>query len=823
MRLIDLNGAWRMKRADESGWTAASVPGSVYADLLRAGRMEDPFFRDNEAEAMRLSDCDYEYRRDFSVEPSMLSHEKIFLLCEGLDTLCDVFLNGEKVLSASNMHRTYEADVKKLLLPGKNAVRVLFHSPIRYLAERQKELPLMGSGEAIAGYAYLRKAHCMFGWDWGPKLPDMGIWRSISIRGYDAARIDDVLVTQRHAGGTVGVTVRTALEIWDAARYTVRVRVTAPDGSVLEKRTAVENGAAETTVEIDRPQLWWPNNMGGHPLYKVEVFLAKEDAVLDEKSLRIGLRTLTVERKPDEYGESFAFTVNGVPFFAMGADYIPEDSILSRCSRSRTARLIQSCVEANFNVLRVWGGGYYPEDYFYDLCDENGIVVWQDLMFACSMYLLTDSFRENISAEAAQNVRRLRHHASLGLWSGNNEMEVGWAQWGWNAPEYSRLKADYIRMFEILLPGVIRENDPVTSFWPSSPSSGGCFDDPNGQDRGDMHYWDVWHGCKPFTAYRGIVPRFMSEFGIQSFPGLKTVETFTLPEDRNIFSYVMESHQKSGTGNEKILYYISQYFRYPKDFDSLLYVSQLIQAEGIRYGVEHWRRNRGRCMGTVFWQLNDCWPVASWASVDYCGRWKALQYAAKRFFSPVMVSACEEGTSVPLFLTNDTMREAEGEVRWRLTTARGDVVASGEEHAKVPALASCEALRLDFAKELDTAEKRRRTYLDFRFVSGGETVSRGTVSFVPAKHFSFENPKIAADVRQTEAGFAVSLTAESFARFVELRLAGADAIFSDNFFDLSAGESREIFVRKEDLSRSLSAGEFRKELQVRSLFDSYEH
>ncbi len=820
MLLTDLGGAWKMRRTDESGWTGASVPGSVYADLLKAGKMEDPFYRDNEEAAFELCRHDYEYERKFRVTGDMLAHEKVFLLCEGLDTLCDLFLNGKRILSADNMHRAYETDVKRILAPGENTLRAVFRSPVNYALEKQKESPLINVGEAIPGISHLRKAHYMFGWDWGPHLPDMGVWRPISLRGYDAARLAGVRVAQQHSPGRVDLDLKIGLERWSGGPLPVTARITPPGGAALEQTAQAGGGTLHLAFRIDRPQLWWPNNLGAHPLYGVKVTLGRKEAPLDETSFSIGLRTLTVRREKDKYGESFAFTANGVPFFAMGADYIPEDNILSRLSRGRTERLIRDCARANFNAIRVWGGGFYAEDYFYDLCDRYGLVVWQDLMYACGAYELTDAFRDSIAAETVQNVARLRNHASLGLWCGNNEQEWEWRGWREAGRGSPKLQADYIKMYEVLLPELVRSTDPNTSWWPSSPSSGGCFDDPNGQERGDMHYWGVWHGREPFTSYRSCFPRFMSEFGLQSFPCLKTVESFTLPEDRNIFSYVMESHQRSGTGNEKILYYISQNYRYPKDFDSLLYASQLIQAEGVRYGVEHWRRNRGRCMGAIYWQLNDCWPAASWSSIDSRGRWKALHYAARRFFAPVLASACEEGTRVSLHVSNESPAAVSGTLRWKLTDAACRTIDRGEAEVSVGAFSTRECRALDYAALLGSKAARRGAVLFYGFEAGGRSVSGGTVLFVKPKHFSFLDPKIDVDVREEGDRFILTLAAKAYARFVELRLAEADAVFSDNYFDLDASRGAQVELLKSDLSQPLTLGRLKDQLRVRSLFDA---
>lgn len=823
MLLLNLNGKWKMKRTDQDDWLNATVPGSVYHDLLKAGKMKDPFYRDQENEILELSKFDYEYKRSFFIEKEYLDHDIILLRCEGLDTLCEIFINGTNVLSTNNMHRTYEVDIKSFLIPAENGIHVIIKSPTNYVLKKNEELYLVSCADAVPGISHLRKAHCMFGWDWGPQLPDMGIWRNISICSYDNARIDDVYITQNHSENQVRLDIKIAINKWCVPGLDLMVSVEAPGGEVIEKKVVTACAEQHVVLDIHDPKLWWPNNYGDQPLYKVKVAVLNGPNTIDSKSLRIGLRTLTVKKQKDQWGESFAFEVNGKSIFSMGANYIPEDNILARCNLSRTEKLIKSCIDANFNTIRVWGGGYYPDDYFYDLCDEYGLIVWQDHLYACGAYDFNDAFKENIRYETMDNMKRLRHHASLGLWSGNNELEYAWAYWGWSECYGTKLESDYLRHFEKFLPELSKEMDPNTFYWLSSPSSTGSFNDPNNENCGDMHYWDVWHGRKPFTEFRKIFPRFMSEFGIQSFPGLKTVETFTLPEDRNIFSYVMESHQKNGTGNEKILYYIGESYKYPKDFDSLLYVSQLVQAEGLRYGVEHWRRNRGRCMGSIYWQLNDCWPVASWSSLDYFGRWKAAHYAAKRFYAPILASACEEGTTVSLHVSNETRETFTGKLSWRLMDHASGVIQSKETEVMLDALSTQEIITLDFRDILNTRQKQRETYLEYDLIAAGSAtvISSGTVLFVKSKHFALLDPQISTEAFEEEDKFIIDVSCKAFARFIELDLKNADALFSDNIFDLSIGKPKRVEVKKENLSSALTLADFKAQLRVRSLFDTY--
>lgn len=795
-----LHDNWEMRRMDQDKWYKATVPGTVYTDLLDNGLMEDPYYRDNEDKALRLMDYDYEYRMNFDVPENdeLQGCDEVLLKFEMLDTVADIYLNGNLVDSVCNMHKTYGYDVKEHL-KAQNELRIVFHSPNAFIKKEFENDPVLGSEDCTKGFPKLRKAHYMFGWDWGPRLPDAGIMRPVSLVGIKKATLSDVYVIQNHENGKVTLSVETQCRLahtdnfdWnDKDRLITTVTVTDPDGKEVVKDLGVPY-----RVEIENPQLWWPNGYGKQPLYTVRVELKdSEGELLDVWEKRIGLRTMTISRQKDEYGEEFCHVVNGVKIFAMGADYIPQDNILSRVNKERTRQLLTHCANSHFNCVRVWGGGYYPEDDFYDLCDELGLVVWQDLMFACAVYRLTEDFEKSICEEVTQNVKRLRHHASLGLWCGNNEMELFVGQEHWGAK--FTLKSDYVKMYEYLFPILLKVLDPQTYYWPASPSSGGGFDDPNDENRGDAHYWEVWHGNQPFTAYRQFHFRYLSEFGFQSFPSVKTIETFTEPKDRNIFSYVMEKHQRNNAANGKIMNYMSQTFLYPESLDELVYYSQLLQAEAIRYGVEHFRRNRGRCMGTVYWQLNDCWPVASWASIDYEGRWKALQYYAKRFFAPILISCEEKGyldqrisvnddadpirKSIRLNVQNETMDKHDLEVRWQLRNSMADVIESGEETLSVEPLSTTWFEE----KDMDHADLHEN-YVSYQVLENGEVISEGTVLFCPPKHFKFVNPGLKYRVEGDE----IVVSANAYAKSVEIRNEEDNLLLSDNYFDLNAGEKR---------------------------------
>lgn len=780
MRKLSLNGIWKMTGAGFD--CEGNIPGSVYSFLLDNNLMEDPYYRQNELGAQKFMDHEFIFYRTFEYE---LTGEKAVLHCEGLDTLCDIYLNGAHVAYTNNMHRTYEFEVTDLLQDGQNEIQIIFHPIDDYIKVKQKEEPLIGPCECTEGAGHIRKASCMLGWDWGPRLPDAGIWRNISLITLDSARITDFHIVQRHEGEKVYITTQVETD----KDTTVTVTVREPDGNTF----TIE---ANRETEIKEPRLWWPNGLGAQPLYVITVMVIEAGKEVDRQEKRIGLRTLKLIRERDRYGESFCHEVNGVRFFAMGADYIPEDNIFSRITPERTRWLLKQCKDSHFNTIRVWGGGYYPDDFFYDFCDEMGIVVFQDMMVACMTLSGKEEAKANFRAELFDNLTRIRHHASLALISGNNEVE----QVLFRRKE-SKVKSyimdSYMDIFEGLVPEVLEEVCPYIAYIPSSPTTCGHVIDPLNENYGDGHYWKVWHGNKPFTEYRNTYFRYLSEFGFQSFPCEKTIYSFTIKEDRNIFSRVMEMHQRSGVANGKILRYLSDTFRYPSDFGTLLYASQLLQAEAIRYGVEHFRRNRGRCMGTLYWQLNDIWPAASWSSIDYFGRYKALQYVAKRFYHPLLISCMETGekttrpvvtmepglydyeTKAQLCVTNDTLDEINGIAAWALRDSKGNVIKEGKDAITVPALSVLRLDEMDFHKtDVDN------TYMSYELMADGNVLSEGTVLFTVPKYFRFLDPKLRYEIRGDE----LTVYAEAYAKYVEIDSPDSDFILSDNYFDMNAGQ-----------------------------------
>ena len=799
-----------MHSLQENDWVPAKVPGSVYQAYLDAGKMDDPFYRDNEEKALNLMKQDFEFATTFDAEEALREADRTVLHFDGIDTLGEIYLNGTHLGDTENMHREWEFDVKELLKAEGNELRVILRSPVNYIYDSYEKDPLsVDCSDAMKGCSRLRKAHCMFGWDWGPRLPDAGIFREVKLLGITKARFDNVRISQKHVDGQVDLALFVGTETVTESPepFAYRVTLTTPEGK------SEVYGNSPASIHVEKPELWWPNGYGKQNLYGVKIELLDGEKVLDVWEKRIGLRTMTVAREKDQWGECFCHEVNGVRIFAMGADYIPEDNVLPRVTPERTRQLLTDARDCHFNCIRVWGGGYYPDDFFYDICDELGLIVWQDFMYACNVYELTDALRESIIEETKDNVKRLRHHAGLGLWCGNNEMESAWDHWGGFNDHSDALKQDYLTMFEKLIPEALKSEDDATFYWPSSPSSGGNFTDPDSDDIGDRHYWDVWHGEKPFSDYENYYFRFCSEFGFQSFPCKKTINTFTLPEDRNIFSEVMESHQKNGSANAKILHYIAENFLYPKDFESLIYISQVLQAIAIKSGVEHWRRNRGRCMGAIYWQLNDNWPVASWASIDYFGRWKALQYFSRHFYADVLGSlkVSEDAVYTP-YLQNETMQEVSSDVTVFVKNMLGEVLWKNSQRAV------CEPLSVKAMGPVslkDVIEGREsEVFVEAVFTHSDGTLSRQVEMPKPYKHMQIKKAEITFDVMIEGNLLTVRLKSDAPAFFVSVE-SNVDLVWSDNFMHLTGKEPYEITAVLPEGAEGVP------KIRVRSLCDSW--
>jgi len=827
LQKIDLTGKWTLQQGNKKQKIPATVPGCVHTDLLNSNKIPDPFIRDNELLVQWVGETEWSYSRTFNVPEKLLKRERVLLRCDGLDTLATIRLNGKLLGATDNMYRVWEFDVKGKLKPGRNEISVTFAPTGPYIESRQKNFPVeeLGANHKMRGRSWVRKEPCNFGWDWGPVLITCGIWRNIRIVAFDTARLADVHIRQNHPSRSLAeLSVKVDAEAAGkaASKLSTRVKASLDGKNIAETEQPLEKFSATAALAIKNPKLWYPNNLGEQPLYDVTVeLLDGQGKILDTTSKRVGLRTLKLIRKPDKWGESFYFEVNGKPFFAKGANWIPADSFATRITNEHYRDLLQSAADANMNMLRVWGGGIYENDIFYEICDELGICIWHDFMFACSSYpTFDDDFMANVKAEFEDNVRRIRHHPCIALWCGNNELEQGGVAPKWT--EHQMSWQDYGKLFDKLLPEVISRLDPERDYWPSSPHTP-CGDraDFNNPDCGDAHLWSVWHGRKPFEWYRTCTHRFNSEFGFQSFPEPKTVYGYTDPGDRNVTSRIMEHHQRSGIGNATIISYLLDWFKLPCDFDKLLWLTQILQGMAIKYAVENWRRSMPRGMGTLYWQLNDCWPVASWASLDYYGRWKALHYLAKKFFAPLLVSGIEdtEKGTVEIHLTNDHLTPVSGEIRWKLTDVSGKMLAQGSKPAKIGAGSSKQVTVVNCKKEIEK-HAARNVMMWLEFAIGGEVVADNFVNFARPKQIELQQPKITTAVRAGKDGtFAITVKAQNPALWVWLELDGVDVRFSDNFFHVLPGTPQTVVATP---AKKMTAQQFRSALKVSSLVDTYQ-
>lgn len=819
---IDLDTGWQFREESKNNWHAATVPGCVHTDLLDNKLIEDPFYRDNEKNQQWIGKTNWVYQTSFRVDAETLRRPNIEIVFHGLDTYADVFLNDVPVLRADNMFRTWRVNAKPALRP-QNTLRIVFRSPINEILPRMAnlgyELPAVNDqGEKTSPYT--RKAPYHYGWDWGPRFVTSGIWKKVELVAWEAARLDDLQIKQRNISGA-SAQLTAALEIRAAANSeaTVEIENATDKKIVATRKVRLRPGVNDASLDfaIDDPRLWYPIGLGEQALYTFKAKIRVDRQVVDEASVRTGLRTLELRQKPDEYGISFEFVVNGIPVFGRGANWIPADSFPTRVTKEKYKTLLTSLRDANMNMVRVWGGGIYEDDYYYDLADEMGLLVWQDFMFACSMYPGDKPFLENVRQEAIDNVKRLRNHPSVAIWVGNNEIETAWQHWGgWKDKNPSFVWEDYQKIFLRLLPEVLDRYDPSRPYWQSSPSSN-FQADSEFQNIGDTHYWQVWHAEKPFSEYEKQFPRFMSEYGFQSFPELETVKTYTSEPDRaNIETPIMLSHQRHPRGNQLVRTYMLREFDQPKDFESFLYVSQVLQAEGIKLGAEHLRRIMPRNMGSLYWQANDCWPVASWSAMDYYGRWKALMYYTKRFYSPMLASMHVDDGKMNFFVVSDAPQPKSAELSVELFDLKGKRIFSRKQDITVEPLKGKLYMSVPVSELMKDADENNVVVLA-TLRTDGSVVSRNQYFFKPFKEMKFSRPEIKTSVAADGNGFKVTVTSDRVARAVNLYGPG-DGSFADNYFDLLPGEPVTVQFRPE---KKISLSEFQNSLKVRSLYDAF--
>ena len=815
-----LDGPWSFREAGSHDWLPATIPGTVHTDLLANGRIDDPFYRTNERTVQWIDKVDWEYRTVLDLDADVLRQERIELVFHGLDTYAEVCLNGRPILSATNMFRTWVADIKPSARAGRNELSILLRSPVRAGLRRLRAFgynpPAVVDWSEIGGLGerkismFTRKAPYHYGWDWGPRLVTSGIWRPIRLRAWSGARITSLRIATRHLSEDEAA-LTAVCDIDSNVAAPAILELHSPTDAAVGARAEVRLAAGAQQVSLDftirTPRLWWTNGIGEPFLYEFTAQLIGAQ-LRDRCDQRVGLRTLRVVQAPDAHGTSFQFELNGRPVFMKGANYIPNDSFLPRVSRSVYERVVRAAAESNMNMLRVWGGGVYEDDLFYDLCDRSGILVWQDFMFACVMYPGDDEFLDDVRQEAVDNVRRLRHHPCIALWVGNNEIDVAWQHdvpdggWGWkesySPAQRAQLWLAYRALFHQILPQVVSDHDPQRFYWPSSPLAawdGGertvHADLRAPRQSGDVHYWGVWWGRKPFASYRSEIGRFMSEYGFQAFPPLRSLKAFCTPQDYDILSEVLQAHQRSKIGNGTIRAYMAEDYRVPERFEHFIYVSQVLQAHGVRTAIEAHRARMPYCMGSLYWQINDCWPAASWSSIDYYGRWKALQYAARKAFAAVAVSFWPDGDALTVWVVNDRRCDTAANLTLRLIDFHGAVLAVSSRSVRMAANRSTPAFTGSMRDLLGEAPPHS-VLLQARLGTGTEVLAENLYYFRPVKELAL--PRGSPEVRFDAHAQHCDLTLSSPVLLKDLYLdaADSDGLFSDNYFDLLPGEPKSV-------------------------------
>jgi beta-mannosidase len=823
-----INSGWNFSEHGSELWYRASVPGNIHMDLFDNNLIPDPFYGTNEQNLQWIGKRNWIYQTYFSVDPELLNREFIILRFHGLDTYADVYLNGTNLLSVDNMFRTWNADVKGLIKPDENELRILFRNVFdenlpQWEAAPFRLMAFPNNDQADTMLAlYSRKAQFHYGWDWGPRLVTCGIWRPVDLMGWDAYTIESIHIIPESVSEEIAV-IKAKLDILAVTAGSVIVNIGLNGETIVTRSIDLKpyRNMYELTFTLDAPRLWWPNGFGEPYLYDFSLTLQDENGIGDSSTLKVGIRSIEVDRRIDTGGQTFTIRVNGVPVFMKGANYIPQDNFQNRVTADRYESLIRSAAEANMNMLRVWGGGIYEENTFYEMCDRYGILVWQDMMFACAMYPGDDGFLESVYYEVVDNIKRIRNHPSVALYCGNNENEIAWHAWGWKEmyPEEIQLRyeQDLHRLFYVTIPAALQETDPFRYYTPTSPAAG-FVDRPYGT--GDVHYWGVWHGQEPFESYNEHIGRFMSEYGFQSYPELSAVKQFTEPEDRDLHSEVMLSHQRCMAderrdreyGNRLIQTYMERHFRWPKDFESYLYVSQLLQAEGVKKAIETHRINKPFTMGTLYWQINDCWPAASWSSIDYYGNWKALHYHVRDLFKNLIIVPLLRDNTVQLRIVSDELYDITTALLIRVWDINRGILKEDSLQAKITANSSS-LINTYSVQELTGGANPADIVLEFRFADEGLPASPKLMYLNEPRDLNLRKPNIETTVRSFAGQTYVTVTSDVLAKNVFLDAGGSPLVFSKNYFDILPGESVTVGINADDSALF--------DLRVRTLYDTF--
>jgi beta-mannosidase len=793
MLKYDLAGEWRLQDLNNGHDIMGRLPGCNYLDFMNNGLLENPFWTENEVAAAKIAENDFLYSRQFPVDTKLVSCDRVDLVLSGVDTIAEIHLNSGKIAETRSAHRSWRFDITKYLIHGENLIEILLKSPNDYM---KRECPSNPFEEKLSmpstNVSKLRKPHYHFGWDWGPVLPPAGISGEIYLDGIKSTRLEQVKIQQVHTIGHVSVSAEVYIECvrYSTRQLSVKFELTEPGGRTFEAHTTMKDGCAELNVMVKNPMLWWCNGLGEQPLYQAEItLLDSDDATLDTWAKPIGLRTITLDTSADKWGNNFRFLINGIPIFVKGANWIPPDSFITRTTKEDLDFYIKSANHANMNMLRVWGGGYYESERFYDLCDKYGILVWQDFAFACNKYPLTDkNFLVDVEGEVKDNVRRLRHHASLALWCGNNELFISDS----GKDKKNGYAAVLEQFFYTTLHTWLQKDDTVTPYWPGSPCSGTPANKANGLNRGDTHLWQVWHGLRRLDSFRTYPARFCSEYGVESLPSMSTIRSFTgtdRPAELGLTDPTILAHQKCGGGNEKMLFYLLSKFRNPAEFSGLIYLTQIIQAETVRMAMEFWRRNTGRCNGSLYWQYNDCWPAVSWAGIDYAKQYKAVQYKSRYFNAMRIISVDMYPDSCDLHVVNDYPEEFAGNLHWKLIDFSGDVINKGEFSLKQDGIAAMKVKTLVFKDILRGTCKREVVLFAELLDSTGKAVSRCGNLLVADKNAFLKRPNFKTSITVNAGIGVLTIKTDTYARYVYVEIDGITQPLSDNFFDIPPNET----------------------------------
>ncbi|MBA4134600.1 MAG: beta-mannosidase [Flavobacterium sp.] len=796
---------WNFRKGNDNQWFPAKVPGTVHTDLLANKLIPDPFIGANEKQLQWIENEDWQYQTTFTISKAELKHQNAILHFDGLDTFAEVYLNGTKILSANNMFRTWKVDVIRVLKVGQNKLQITFASAVKKGNEEAKKLPYTLPGDEKV---FTRKAQYHFGWDWGPRFVTAGIYKKVVLRFWDNAILSQVKTNQDLTDKTLAKVVFSVdINTNKVGQYQLKIN---------DKTEEIQLQKGQNTLsfsyEIKNPKLWWPNGLGEAHLYPFDIHLIKDMQVIDSQKVTLGLRTIELVQEKDDIGKSFYFKVNGQPVYMKGANVIPPDSFLPRVSDSVYQSIVKNAVDANMNMLRVWGGGVYADDAFYEACDKNGILVWQDFMFACAMYPGDEAFLENVKQEVVDNVTRLQNHPSIALWCGNNENDEGWHNWGWqkqykySEADSTKIWNDYQKLFHDLIPKTLDSLLPKNEnrYWSSSPSIG--WGRKESLLSGDAHYWGVWWGLEPFEMYEKKVGRFMSEYGFQGLPEKKTFLAFAKSDELNFDSEAVKNHQKHPTGYQTINEYMARDYQVPTNFEDFIYVSQLLQAEGMKTAIEAHRRAKPNCMGTLFWQLNDCWPVTSWSSVDYYGRWKAFQYEAKRSFNPILVDITANEVNYEVRVINDEPIPHHITLVEEVMDFNGNPIDGYEVEFDIEANSN-EVLSAT-PKENYRAKNLRQMVISVTCTTATGKTSKGLYYFVKTKDLQLTKPNI--QISKID-DFTYEITSDVLAKNVYLS-SEEDTFFSDNYFDILPRQKVTIKLTKPV-----------KAIRVTSLFEVMKH